>query len=175
MRLRSLATALVLVLTGVAAFAQDITYDFDRTADFSRYRTYAWVRGTEVPDQFNHVRIVQALDAQLASHRMVRVDAAARPDVFVAYHAVLGTEVEVSGFSNGWGGYRFGPGVSRNVRAQEILVGTLVVDIVDARTRTIVWRGVAEKDIDVNAKPEKRDRNIRRAATRLFAHYPPVK
>jgi hypothetical protein len=175
MKLRTLAAALVFALTGAVAFAQDVTFDFDRTADFSRYRTYAWVRGTEVPDQFNHARIVAALGDQLASRRMVRVDAAARPDVFVAYHAVLGTEVEVSGFSNGWGGYRFGPGVSRTVRAQEILVGTLVVDIVDARTRTIVWRGIAEKEIDVKAKPEKRERNIHRAAVRLFAHYPPVK
>lgn len=42
----------------------------------------------------------------------------------------------------------------------------------DARTRTIVWRGSATRDIDVNAKPDKRDENINKTAAKLFKHYP---
>jgi hypothetical protein len=61
------------------------------------------------------------------------------------------------------------------VRAEEILIGTLVVDVVNAKTKTIVWRGTATKEVDVNASPEKRDRNINRAAEKLFKSYPPAK
>ena len=57
----------------------------------------------------------------------------------------------------------------------EILVGTLVVDVVDAKTKTIVWRGTATKDVDTKASAEKRDKNINRAAEKLFKNYPPVK
>jgi hypothetical protein len=61
------------------------------------------------------------------------------------------------------------------VRTEQILTGTLVVDVIDARTGNIVWRATASKQVDTNADPAKRDRNIRRAAERLFKNYPPVK
>ena len=44
---------------------------------------------------------------------------------------------------------------------------------VDARTKTIVWRGTATKDIDVNANPDKRDKNIAKTTEKLFKSYPP--
>jgi hypothetical protein len=86
-----------------------------------------------------------------------------------------GWDLQITGFSSGWGGYRFAGSRSGMVRAEEILIGTLVVDVVNAKTKTIVWRGTATKEVDVNASPEKRDRNINRAAEKLFKNYPPAK
>jgi hypothetical protein len=51
----------------------------------------------------------------------------------------------------------------------------LIVDVISARTKTIVWRGTATKEINANANPEQRDKNINRAAAKLFKNYPPVK
>jgi hypothetical protein len=70
----------------------------------------------------------------------------------------------------GWGPIA---GRSGTARVQEITVGTLAIDIVDASTRSIVWRAMASKDIDPNARPDKRDRNIDKAAETLFRNYPP--
>jgi hypothetical protein len=47
--------------------------------------------------------------------------------------------------------------------------------MVDAQSKTIVWRGAASKEVDVNAKPEKRDKNITRTAEKLLNNYPPTK
>jgi hypothetical protein len=47
--------------------------------------------------------------------------------------------------------------------------------MVGARSKTIVWRGTATKEVDANASPEKRERNIARAAEKLFKSYPPNK
>ncbi len=55
-----------------------------------------------------------------------------------------------------------------------MVVGSLVIDIVDARSGTIVWRGTASKDIDIHAKPETRDKQVNRAVKKLFNHYPGV-
>lgn len=44
----------------------------------------------------------------------------------------------------------------------------------NAKARTIVWRGVASKDVDVKADPEKRDKNMTKTAEKLFQRYPPV-
>lgn len=173
MRITSFASAAAFMLMAGVGLAQQITYDFDKSADFSKFRTYAWVRGHEVPDELNNKRILNAVNAQLAAKGLTRVDHA-EPDLLVAYHAVFDRDLQVSGFSSGWGPYRLGPTASGTARAEAILKGTLVVDIVDRRTGTIVWRGTAAKDIDVKADGSRREKNINRAAEKLFKHYPPA-
>lgn len=173
MRWATLVGTAMLATLASTASAQDVTYDYDKSADFARFKTYAWVDGHNLPDQLNHQRIVEAVDRQLAGKGLRRVEADAKPDVLVAYHALFDRNVEIHGFSSGWAGYRFGAHRSGSARVEEILVGTLAVDVVDARSRTIVWRGMATKDVDVNAKPEKREKNLNKAAEKLFRNYPP--
>ena len=85
----------------------------------------------------------------------------------------LDRDLQINGFSSGWGAYRWGGSRSGAARAEEITVGTLVVDMIDARTRTIVWRGTASKDVDQGASAEKRDKHARKAMEKLFKNYPP--
>src|SRR6185295_5299745 len=151
MRIATFVAAASLMLSGTIALAQNATYDFDKAADFSRFKTYTWVRGTNVKDELNHKRIVRAVDAQLASRGFARVEAGESPDVLVAYHASFDRDIQINGFSSGWGGYRFGANRSISARAEEILIGTLAVDLVDAKTKTIVWRGMASREIDGKA------------------------
>src|SRR5688572_31213628 len=63
MRIAMFATSMWLTLLGTIALAQSMTYDCDRSASFSTYKTYAWTRGTELTDQLNHARVVRAIDA----------------------------------------------------------------------------------------------------------------
>jgi len=37
----------------------------------------------------------------------------------------------------------------------------------------IVWRGVASKTLDAKAKPEKRQKNLKKAVAKLMKNYPP--
>jgi hypothetical protein len=172
MRIKSLVVTACMALMATTLLAQNVTFDFDKSADFKRFKTYAWVRGTVLADQFNHARVVKAIDSQLTQRGLAEVPATAGPDVLVAYHASFDRDLQISGFSTGWGPYRFGPGASAMARTEEILVGTLAVDIVDARTKTIVWRAVAVKDVNVNAKPDEREKNISRATAKMFKSYP---
>lgn len=173
MRFATFATTACLALLGTIVFAQSVTYDFDRSADFSRFRTYSWVRGTNLNDELNHQRIIRAVDAQLASRGFSKVDASANPDALVAYHASFDRNLEING--SGWGGYRFAGPRSGTARVEEVVVGTLAIDMMDARTRNIVWRGMAAKELDAKASPEKRDKNITKAAEKIFKNYPPLK
>jgi hypothetical protein len=157
------------------AIAQNVSFDYDKAADFARFKTYTWVKGTPVPDALNHQRVQRGIDAQLTRHGLIAVTPLADPDVFVAYHATFDRDLRITGFSSGWGPYRFGPARSGTVRTEEILTGTLVVDIVNARTNVIAWRGMAVKDVDVHASADARDRSIHRTAEKLFKHFPPVK
>jgi hypothetical protein len=172
MRIGMMLTAVALMATVGTASAQNVTYDYDKEAHFGEYQTYAWVAGHNLDDAFNHKRVVSAVDSQLALKGMKRVEAGESPDVLVAYHANFHRNLQVTGFSSGWGGYRFASR-SATARAEEILIGTLVVDVVQASNRTIVWRGTIAKEVDAKASPEKREKNINKAAEKLFKAYPP--
>jgi hypothetical protein len=168
MRIATIVTTTVTAaLLSTFAFAQSVSYDFDRSANFAKFRTYSWAAGTNVNDTLNHNRIVAAIDQQMALHGFTKVES--NPDVLVAYHASFDTNVQITG--TGWGGPRFGG--LRSATAEEIPVGTLAVDVIDAHAKSIVWRGIATKELDPKAKPEKRDKNINKAAEKLFKNYPP--
>jgi hypothetical protein len=174
MRLAAIAAGVLgAMLLTTTISAQEIGFDFDRTVNFAGFKTYAWVAGTNVPDQLVHQRLVNAVDAQMAMKGMTRVAPGSQPDLLVAYHATTDRNLQITGFGSGWGGYRFYGSRNVSARAEEILVGTWIVDIVNPRTNAIVWRATATKDIDLHAKPEKRDKGIAKAAEKMFKHYPP--
>ena len=77
--------------------------------------------------------------------------------------------------SGGYGPYyRWGGGWgTTSVRVNEILVGTLMIDIADQRKGEMVWRGVGVKEVDTDAKPEKRDKSIQKAVQKILKNYPP--
>lgn len=156
---------------GTTAFAQSVSYDYDKTADFSKLKTYAWVPGTNLRDELNHKRIVDAVDAQLVKKGLTQVDPSAHPDILVAYNAVFNTNLQVHGYATG-AGYRFGPYRSGSARVEEVMMGNLIVVLVDGTTRSLLWRGIATREVDVKADPEKREQNINKAAEKLFKNYP---
>ena len=173
MRIAMFTTCVWLTLLGTMALAQSVTYDYDRAANFSNYKTYAWTRGTELTDELNHARVVRAIDAALVAKGLARVEPSANPDVLVAYHASFDKNLEITGSAHGWGPFGLGGDRWGSARVQPVLVGTLVVDISDARTSAIVWRSLASSDIRPTDKPESRDKKIAKATEKMFKNYPP--
>ncbi len=173
--MRSLvAAAAILVLCPALALAQRTSFDFDKSADFSTFRTYTLQDGTPVGDPLIDKRIVTAIEAELASKGLTRDDAG--PDVVVVYHVAFDTKQDITAYSTGYGryGYRWGGGWgTTDVRVREILVGTLVIDIADANRQEIVWRGIGVKEVDTRAKAEKRDKNISEAVRKILRNFPP--
>jgi len=160
LRRRVIGVFVWIVFAATTAPAQTVTYDYDRAATFSHYKTYAWIRGTELTDANNHERVVRGIDAALAAKGLARVEATSSPDVLVAYHANF--EIDASA---GLGGARW--------ETARVLVGTLVVDISDARSGATVWHSLFSSDIRLTASPESRGKKIAKATERMFKNYPP--
>jgi hypothetical protein len=175
---RTLVLTLAVALLPAIAAAQKTTYDFDKTAPFSTFRTYALKDGTKTGNELIDKRLVAAIETQLAAKGFKRNDEA--PDVFVLFHIAFDEQKDISSYSSGpmYGGYGYGWGggwgsTTTDVRVREILIGTLAIDMVDAKTKSMAWRGLGTKEIDTNAKPEKRDSNITKAVEKIFKNYPP--
>jgi hypothetical protein len=168
---RTAALITGLVLAPIVLLAQKTSFDYDKTANFAGFKTYALKEGTKVGDPLIDNRIAAAIQAELAAKGLTA--APATPDVTVVYHIAFDKEKDITAYSTG-PGYRWGGGWgTTDVRVNEILVGTLVIDVADAAKNEIVWRGMGVKEVDVQAKADKRDKNINNAVKKILKDFPP--
>lgn len=175
MKLMAAAIAVGLLVPAIA-FAQKTSFDFDKNTDFTKYKTYSLKDGTPVGDALIDKRIIDAIHLELAAKGLTRNDAA--PDLAVVYHVAFDKKQDIQTFSTGIGygpyGYGWGGGWgTTDVRVIEILMGTLVIDFADANRKEIVFRGIGVKEVNVQAKPEKRDKSISEAVKKILKNYPP--
>jgi hypothetical protein len=171
---RVLVAALAIAVLPVVLLAQKTSYDFDRTANFATFKTYALKDGTKVGQPLIDNRITAAIESELKKRGLT--PSASSPDLDVTYHVAFDKQKDITAWSTGTGpyGWRWGGGWgTTDVRVNEILVGTLVVDMADAKKSELVWRGMGVKEVDVNAKPDKRDKNIQEAVEKIFRNFPP--
>ena len=168
------------VLAPALVIAQKTSHDFDKTANFAGFKTYAFKDGTKVGQPLIDDRIVAALEKELATKGLTKSEA--NPDVIVVYHVAFDKEKDISTFSSGYGGgygpygYGWGGGwgsTSSTTTVRDILVGTMVIDIADAKKNQIAWRGMGVKEVNTTANPEKRDKSINDAVQKIFKNYPP--
>ena len=162
---RHMITALaVAALTAGVVYAQHVNTDSDPAAPFATYKTYAWTPGTASFVSLTEQRIHDGVNAQLQAKGMTQVDS--NPNVFVATHVTTHTVPQV--IADGFGPWGFGAGMAT---VQTYTEGSLIVDLYDATTRKMVWRGVATAA--VSDKPEKNAAKIDKSLMKMFERYPP--
>jgi len=158
------ALALAALSAGVV-YAQHVTTDSDPAAPFATYKTYAWTPGTASDVSLTEQRIHNGVNAQLQGKGMTQVES--NPNVFVATHVTTHTVPQV--IADGFGPWGFGGGMAT---VQTYTEGSLIVDLYDASTKKMVWRGVATAT--VSSKPEKNAAKIDKSLMKMFERYPPV-
>jgi hypothetical protein len=173
----------LLLTVASTAFAQDVRYNFDKDTDFSKFKTYKWVvlKNATPVDDLTDKQIKDAIDAQLATKGLSKVDSD-DANLFVGYQAAIGTEKQFTSFDSGWGygpgwygrGWYGGGGGMTTGQTSTIYSGQLAVDMYNSAGKDLVWRGVVSKTLDPKAKPEKRQKNLTKALTKLFKNYPPT-
>ena len=97
-------------------------------------------------------------------------------DVEVVFHGAGEKKKDLNTFySGGMGGYGYrgwGGGMgTATTTVTEYLVGTLVVDIFDGKSKGLIWRGIAEDEL--SDKAEKNAKKRAKAMEKLFKDFPP--
>lgn len=176
-RLLPLAVA-GLLLAGCAS-SPVVHTDYDPAATFATYRTYAWRQPPPVTNPLVRQRLIDAIEAQLASKGWTQV-AEADADIALVGNVATHEEQTLDTFYGGpdWGGWGWqgvgGIAVSGRYRTTQIhsyTVGTLVLDMFDTHSMRAVWRGTAEGTVP--ATPEKVNAAVQKAVTKMFAEFPP--
>jgi hypothetical protein len=163
--------ALVLFVLTCGTIVADVTVDWDRQADFTQFKTYAWGKGTPAKNPLMDQRIIAAIDKQLAEKGFQKVDPS-QADLVVLYHAAVGqqTQLNTTDMGGGWGWRWGGPGMSTTT-VEKIPTGQLVVDIGDAKSKKLLWLGNASATL--SDKPEKNEEKINKAVAKMFEKFPP--
>lgn len=177
----SLWLAVILIAIG-SAYAQDVRYNFDKDADFSKFKTYTWVEIKDAVklDNILDKNIKSSIDAELAKKGLQKVDSD-KADLYIGYQGSVGQDKQFTSYSSGWG---YGPGwyrggwygpsaVTTTGQTSTIYTGQLVLDMYNSAQKDLVWRGVVSRTLDPKAKPEKQQKNLDKAMAKLLKNYPP--
>jgi hypothetical protein len=157
-----------LLLTAAAAWAK-IATDYDHRANFARYKTYSWAKVQTTSSLWDE-RVKTAVDGQLAAKGWEQVPSGG--DVEVSAQAATRDQQEFNTLYDSFGGRRrFGGFGTSTTTVDTYKVGTLIVDVFDASTKNLVWRGVASDTLS-----DKADKNIKKLdqnVQKMFKHFPP--
>lgn len=144
--------ALMLALLGGCAVTPP--FEYDQQADFGELDTFAWLAPEYDREDVSVSHPV--LESPLLGQRVRRaaVDVLEgkgyrlvdeNPDFYVTYHTAQNERERRSAsyIQIGYGRYDpfFGTGVLLDMTPRSFQEGTLIVDIVDARTDQLIWRG----------------------------------
>ena len=174
-RYRIATTMCTLLLSlAAAAMAQQVDITTDRTADFSRYRTFTIEVATSWGNPIGERHLIEELTAGFAGRGWTQ-DTSGSPDVRILVHGATEEKKRLDTFYTGgyggYGGWGWGGVGSSTTMTSEYTEGTLVVDIFDAGTKTLVWRGVAQDEL--KGKQSKREKQATKAVTKLLKDFPP--
>ena len=174
-------TAVLLTAVAFPAAAQQVHIDYDRAARLTTYKTFGWADTpeTSVADisQMMHDRIKKAIIDTISYGRLKYVDS--DPDLFVTYHTSAKDQLRVNTASFGvsypgsWGWDPYWGGAYSATSVSTYTEGTLIIDIWDAREKTLIWRGSATAVVSQN--PEKNAKKIDKAVTKIAKKWQKMK
>lgn len=175
--LMKLTMAAIGALAAAGCATMNVSSHVERGLDVSRYHTYDWGPADTLPvgdarlekDPFFQDHLYGAVEKALASRGFVWSTAGA-PDLLVHYHANITERIDVDRL-DAPRGYCLADGCS--IPTIQYEAGTLVIDVIDARTNRLIWRGWAQQAVKgMLADRDTMARQIERAIARMFSEFP---
>jgi len=176
-----LALLLVVVFSASLAWTQKVKVGYDKSADFGQFKTYAWIpRELPATMPLLATKIQLDVDYELEQKGLRKVES--NPDLLVTYQGGVNANSAVAAHDPGfaatggipppdstmWGGSLSAPETQQQVQ------GTLVIDLVDAKRKQLVWSGRAKSKLDYDKQSKMFDQ-VSKAITEIFKKYPPEK
>ena len=187
--MKNLVALLFVAALFTSCSSAKIYSDYDKTVDFTKYKTleyWGWSDGTDqlVP-VFDQKRIEDAFGNEFKNRGVMPV-AKGKGDIIVSLHIVTeqkqqttATTSTVGGYGGyGYGGYYgYGPGygygmgyTTTNVSTYNYTVGTLLISVFDSQEKRLIWEASAEGTI--NEDPKTREKTIPLVVAKMMSKYP---
>ena len=162
----------------------DVYSDYDNRVNFNSYKSYAFYKTGIDKAQISDLdkrRILKAIEYEMSQRGFQKSKS---PDILVNIFTTERERVQVYNYGYGWGGWGWGgwygpywgpywgggywgPSVSSYTE------GVLFIDLVDAKTKQLVWQGKGVGTLSRYKKIEKKEQRIREFVYEIMREYPP--
>lgn len=162
--------SLIILITLSSCSSVMVNADYDKKVSFTNYKSYAYLKSgidkAEISD-LDKKRILNSIDEVMQSKGFSKSE---NPDVLISIFTKERERVDVHqnfGWGWGWNPY-WGMGFNSVYTTPE---GTLFIDIIDAKTKELVWQGEGSGYLTKNT--EKKEARIKEFVSKILEQYPP--
>jgi hypothetical protein len=167
MKTRVALSAVLMCLVSTIALGQQVSVNYNHSQSFAAYHTYAW--GSENANQVQNSILaqvaVQNIDSALQGKGWQKVEPSQNPSVLVTASGGLKQQTSYSA----WGMRGIGGGMG-GITPEQNVIGTLIVDLYDAKTQTLIWRGIGQNTLNNNGN--KNQQIVQKAVVKMFKEWP---
>jgi hypothetical protein len=167
MRTRLTLCVMLACITSTIAAGQQVSVNYNHSQSFSQFHTYTWAsdNANKVQNSILAQVAVQNIDSALQGKGLQKVQESQNPDVIVTANGGLKQQTSYSA----WGMRGIGGGMG-GITPEQNVIGTLVVDLYDAKGQSLIWRGIAQNTLNNNGN--KNQQMVQKAVTKVFKQWP---
>jgi Domain of unknown function (DUF4136) len=167
MKTRLLGRVILVCIASAIAYGQQVSVNYNHSQSFTPFHTYAW--GSNNANQIQNSILaqvaIQDIDTALQGKGLQKVSENQNPDLLVTANG--GMKEETSYSAMGMRGFGGGMGT---ITPEQNVIGTMIVDLYDAKNKSLVWRGMAENTLNSNGN--KNQQMVQKAITKMFNQWP---
>ena len=167
MRTKWMMCALLVSMVCGVAGGQQVSVNYNHSASFAQYHTYAW--GSNNDNQIQNSILAQVaqqdINSAMQGKGLSMVQESQNPDLILTANGGMRRQTSYSAWGmRGIGGGMGGITPGQNVEA------TMVVDLYDAKTQSLIWRGIAQNTLNNNGN--KNQEMVEKAVQKMFKQWP---
>lgn len=193
-KLKTLVIPLLVLVFLSSCNAVRVISDYDQQANFTEYKSYAFYKTGIDKAQISDLdkkRILRAVETEMASRGFVKSD---KPDILISIFTKEEERVDIYNNNFGWGGFGgwgwggfggwgwgglggWGPGLGWGWGGGNAIStsteGSLYIDLIDTKSKQLVWQGKGEGTLSNNRNLEKKEQRIKEFVSQIMQQYPP--
>jgi hypothetical protein len=167
MKVRFALCAMIVCGASTVAVGQQVSVNYNHNQSFSSFHTYAW--GSSNANQIQNSILAQVaqqdIDTAMQGKGFTKVEESQKPDLVLTANGGMKQQTSYSA----WGMRGIGGGMG-GITPQQNVEGTLIVDLYNASTQSLVWRGIAQNTLSNNGN--KNQQMVGNAVTKMFKQWP---
>ena len=167
MKTRFVLCAALVCITSVIAAGQQVSVNYNHAQSFANYHTYAW--GSNNANQVQNSILAQVaqqdINSAMQSKGLLMVEETQNPDLILTTNGGMREQTSYSA----WGMRGIGGGMG-GLTPEQNVEGTLIVDLYDAKSQSLVWRGIAQNTL--SNKGNKNQQMVQKAVNKMFKQWP---
>ena len=167
MKIKFALCVMLVSITSAIAVGQQVSVNYNHSQSFAGYHTYSWASNNANQIQNSILAQVaqQDIDAALQGKGLQKVQESQNPDLILVVSGGMRQQTSYSA----WGMRGIGGGMG-GITPQQNVEATLIVDLHDTKSQSLIWRGIGQDTLSNNGN--KNQQIVQKAIQKMFSQWP---